>query len=373
MKRVLISLMVVIFVASMLLIGVGCKEEATPVEEITAEVEEAAPAEEAADETWVHGVADIITTHPFHRQLIDIQETQIDPNYGCESIYLDANVSIEQQLADIDNLIQMGIDELTIVAVDAVAVAPGAEKSMEAGIPTQCFGSECPAEGIVNVLFDDYNAFSDYAHLLAAYLDYEGNVCYMSGIVGNGSSDARQAGFLDTIAQYPDITVLDWQPSDWLVENGIAIVEDWLNKYDDIDAIVYVDNQMAAPAIEAIKSAKRDIIAVGYTSDDVGLEMMKNGELLFDSLIDPNIFGWYMNYIAYLLYKGVDLETYPETYIIPSIRGMTQETFDLLKEKGVEGLDLDALDWRTPDGTRDYIKELPNIYGKAAADAEYGL
>ena len=51
MKKVLICLIIIAFVLSLNIIGVGCKEEAAPTEEVSEEVEEAAEeVEEAAEE-----------------------------------------------------------------------------------------------------------------------------------------------------------------------------------------------------------------------------------------------------------------------------------------------------------------------------------
>ena len=320
----------------------------------------------------MHGIADIITTHPFHRVWLDVQPRDIDPVYNVETIFKDANALIDQQISDIDSFLTSKPDVLTIVAVDGVAIQPSAQKALDAGLPVQAFGVQIDVPGVVNLLLPDYETFEIYAHLLAAYLDFEGNICYLSGIKGNSSSDGRENGFLDAIKAYPDIKVLDVQPSDWDIEKGLGIVEGWLNKYDDIDAMVMVDNQIALPAIETIKSfGKDDILVTGYSGDENGLKGVGDGSLLFDAIISPELFGWSATQMAYLMLNGVDV---PMMSKVSGPIVMTQETLDKINTNGVKNLDLGSLNWLTPDVALNYAKDvLPKVYGKEETDKQYNL
>ncbi len=377
-----IAILIVLIAVTMLS---GCKTttatEVTTATEATAAADEttaAAEATTAASETtaaskpWVHGIADIITTHPFHRIWLDLQPKDIDPTYNVETIFKDANALIDQQISDIDAFIASKPDVLTIVAVDGVAIESSAQKALDAGLLVQAFGVEIKNPNIVNLLLPDYETFSIYANLLAAYLDYKGNICYLSGIKGNSSSDGRENGFLDTIKQYPDIKVLDVKPSDWDVKKGTAIVEEWLNKYDKIDAMVMVDDAVALPAIETIKSfGREDIAVVGYSAEELGLKAVGDGSLLFDAIVSPALFGWSATQMAYLMLHDVDV---PMSSKVSAPLVMSQATLDKIKANGVKNVDLDNLNWVTPDQSLTYDKDiLPTVYGKDVTDKQYNI
>ena len=339
------------------------EEVAQEVEEVTEEVEEVT--EEVG---WTYGIANLSFTHPFHRDWLHIQPEDVDPDYGCTSIFKNSEFDMQQQLADIDSFIQMGVDVLHINPIDVVAVEPGVQKALDAGIPTVTGSNKVAVDGNINALDDAYNCISNISRMIAASLNYEGKVCFVAGQVGNFAGDQRLAAFLDTMEEFENIEVLDWQPSDWLPEKAVTIVENWLNKYDQIDAIGVADSSLALPVIELLKSyGREDIIVSGYAAADEAIESMKVGEIDFDVLVSPDIYAWYTTQVAYLVYRGVDLPTdvFIETPIV-----MTSETAELVE---ANGMDLSGINWITPQEVSNFGPKIREKYSKASTDAEYGL
>jgi inositol transport system substrate-binding protein len=79
------------------------------------------------------------------------------------------------------------------------------------------------------------------------------------GPSGNVHSLYRREGFQKVLLDArPDITVLDEQIGNWYKDEGMRYMEDWLQKYPQIDAVLSMNDTMALGAIEAAKAIGRD-------------------------------------------------------------------------------------------------------------------
>ena len=83
-------------------------------------------------------------------------------------------------------------------------------------------------------------------------------VLYMSGTLGMNHTTLRMNGFKDLLAaERPDVTIIAEQDGNYDRAKGMQITEDWIQSYDEFDAIVCANDQMALGAIEALKGARR--------------------------------------------------------------------------------------------------------------------
>lgn len=77
-------------------------------------------------------------------------------------------------------------------------------------------------------------------------------VLYMSGTLGMNHTTLRMNGFKDLLAaERPDVTIIAEQDGNYDRAKGMQITEDWIQSYDEFDAIVCANDQMALGAIEA--------------------------------------------------------------------------------------------------------------------------
>src|SRR4029453_4547203 len=90
----------------------------------------------------------------------------------------------------------------------------------------------------------------DYA---AKKLPQGAKVAILEGEPGNLAAASRQKGILEGLKARPDIKVIADLTSHWRRDNAMAITEDWLQAYPQIDAILCHNDDSALGAIEALK------------------------------------------------------------------------------------------------------------------------
>ncbi len=313
---------------------------------------------EKKDEITI-GLAHINFTHEFFRGWIDEQE-KADEHFGTKTIHKSCESNIEKQLSDIESFIAREVDVIMVNPIDVVGVKPAVQSALEAGIGTMSTANVIEVEGNKNALLAEYQIFSNIAHIIAARINFEGNVTWLGGQVGNWASDVRQKGFLETMETYPDITVLDVAHGEWDGAKSVAIVEGWLTTYDDIDAIGCMDDGMGLPAWEAIKNAGREdeIVFSSAYGGQPGYDKVAAGEFLGNTALTPQMFAWFTTNVAYRIAKGYDLDE--NVYMdVPLI--ITQETYDLCVERGMPGIE-DLL-WITPEEAADLGAKGPELFG----------
>ena len=121
-----------------------------------------------------------------------------------------------QQIADIESLIDEGVDLLVVSPNESEALTPVISEAYRSGIPVILFDRK--------IQTDDYSAFigaNNYrlAYQLGVYLaerlNHSGNVVIIRGLLGSTADTERYEGFMDGISQYPDIKVVAERPANY--------------------------------------------------------------------------------------------------------------------------------------------------------------
>ena len=253
MKKVFYVLMALVMVMASV---AGCAAPAAeePVEAPTEEVEavEEAPADDVKTIAYIgYGLTNEMSVWMFSEMTKQIE------NYpNMELKLFDGNLDPETQVQQMENAIGMGVDFIMITTVDQQAVLPACDAAREAGIGVMVVGNsavdETPAVDIDAKLMGVQPA--EYAMSLMQ----EGQVGLLLGTVGNAHSDARHAGYLEVLANYPGIEIVDTQYANWMTDEAMRITEDWLIKFPEMKAVFAMCDTMAMGAYEAAKAAGRE-------------------------------------------------------------------------------------------------------------------
>jgi ribose transport system substrate-binding protein len=111
----------------------------------------------------------------------------------------------------------------------------------------------------------------------------KGNVIMTQGAVGHTGAMGRAEGFRQTLAKYPEITLLAEDPADWDVNKVAKLWEDYLVKYPSgqIQAGFFHNDDMALAAARVIKNAGREkeIVLAGVDAMPPAVEAVQNGTL----------------------------------------------------------------------------------------------
>jgi ribose transport system substrate-binding protein len=214
--------------------------------------------------------------------------------------------NVEEQVAIFENAIQMKVDGIGICVIDQTAVIDQVEKAVTAGIPVATLSTDIPnSSRTVFAGQDNKVVAQQIAQLAIDHNDGKGNYIILSGLAGNFISEERDAGFLAALEANPETKLLDKQPANFNRKDGLAVMENMLQKYcpGEIQGVFTVNDEAALGAVQAIQAAGRgeEIVVVGIDGNEDAAKAIKAGTLLATAADDP----WMKGYVAVfnLVYK----------------------------------------------------------------------
>jgi inositol transport system substrate-binding protein len=194
-----------------------------------------------------------------------------------------AEEQTDTQLGQVENFISQGVDAIIVIPVDTDAAGPMTAAAQEAGIPLVYVNrrpSDLPT-GVPYVGSDSLYAGTVEMQALAELAGGEGNVVILIGDPANEAAVLRTQGCKDVVAENPGMTVTKEQAGNWYREEGLAIMENWIQSGDPIDVVCANNDEMALGAIEALKNADllEDVLVGGVDATADALAAMEAGEL----------------------------------------------------------------------------------------------
>ena len=169
----------------------------------------------------------------------------------------DANDSPEKQVSDIEDLLVRGVDCLMVAATSEEAIDPAIEQAMAEGVPVVIQERDVVTEDFVshiNIRLDDLGRLQ--AEGAVDLLGGQGQVVLLEGIAGAASELSRRA-HEEVLAEYPDIETLALEYTGYSRDEGKTIMENWLQAYDQIDAVIADSGIQQQGAYEAVAEAGR--------------------------------------------------------------------------------------------------------------------
>ena len=158
------------------------------------------------------------------------------------------------------------------------------------------------------------------AEFMAKEMGGKGDLVILRGIptvIDNQRVDA----FNEVIKANPGMKVLDAKHGNWNRDDAFKVMQDYLTRFKQIDAVWAADDDMAVGVLKAIDQAKRDDIKIvfGGAGAKGMIKTLKDGE---DPRIQANV-----SYSPKFMYDAIKLtgearakgEKLPATYIIPSM------------------------------------------------------
>ena len=101
------------------------------------------------------------------------------------------------------------------------------------------------------------------AEYIAKALHGHGNIVALRGIPTTLDNE-RMDAFTAVMKNYPDIKLLDAKYGNWNRDDAFRVMQDYLTRFKDIDAVWAADDDMAIGVLKAIEQAKRDDIKLVF-------------------------------------------------------------------------------------------------------------
>lgn len=324
MKKILVLVLAVIFTLSM----VACSSSKTKTDETSgstsesttnentnnnAEGSKTSEASEGGKKKFVIGWSSANNANEANVQCLDGAQDYINSltDDEVEFIVLDGEGSGEKQVAHCETFISMGVDCVVMQPYDAAACQVGVEACQKAGIPVFTAKSMIENNDICTYVGqDDTIAGEMEMRWIAEKLGGKGNIVIIEGPTGISAAILRNQGIQNVLKEYPDIKVLYSQPGNWNREEGMALMENWLQTGQKIDAVVAHNDEMALGAYDAIVDAgkKGEILVIGIDAIDAALESVSKGELNATVLQDSYGIGALAVEVALKICKGENVD-----------------------------------------------------------------
>ena len=170
----------------------------------------------------------------------------------------DANDSPDKQVSDIEDLLVRGVDCLIVAATSEEAVNPAIEQAMADGVPVIIQERDVTTEDFLSQInIRTYDIGTIQAEAAAEMLGGEGQVVLLEGAAGTGPAEEARRGHEEVLAEYPGIEILATEYTGWSRDEGKTIMENWLQAYDQIDAVIADSGIQQQGAYEAVAEAGR--------------------------------------------------------------------------------------------------------------------
>lgn len=184
---------------------------------------------------------------------------------------------------------------------DFVAVHPAASDSLKDPADV-IIGKGTPLIVMDTRLIQEKEEFAAYGHLtflepdniymgstvateLMKAINGEGEVIHTRGQLGHTGSQGRYDGFNLTVANYPNVKVVDETPANWDPAQANTLWQDLLQRYPNVVGGYFHSDDMALAAYEAIAAAgKQDQVKI------VGVDGQKNAcEAIIDGRLTASV------------------------------------------------------------------------------------
>jgi|tagenome__1003787_1003787.scaffolds.fasta_scaffold20988828_3 inositol transport system substrate-binding protein len=263
--------------------------------------------------------------------------------------------NLGEQLAQVDDMTQRGLDAVLVAPVDRVGIAPALDNAERAGIKVIGAGNLGSSPAMVaGVTFSHLEVGRSMADAIGEQLHGKGHVVMLNGPNGADWAMLRNEGFKEELAaKYPDVEIVEeaWVNPDRAA--GQSTMEDWLQKRgDEIDAVFSAVSLTAEGAVLALRNAGRngDVFVATSSLSSAARDMIKAGDIQFCYAEPGQLVGRLAVQYAIRAIEGKDLEgaepaeggeKYPEKVLYVQLPPITPDN--------VADFDPAVLDW-APDG-----------------------
>lgn len=248
----------------------------------------------------------------------------------------------EDQVAEQEQLVigyvQKKVSAIVLAPAHAQRLAPALDQAKAAGIPVviidSLVGSEVP---VTTVATNNYKAGLLAGRRLAEVLGGKGKVALFRFMKGHGSSQPREAGFLDAMKKAPGIQVVsaDIYAGATTAEaekNAAGLVEKFGSDLQGVFAPNLYSTEGMLAALRANGLAGK-VAFVGFDSTDALVEALKKGEISGLAVQQPFMMGYLgvKSAVAAAQHKPVDKEVDTDVKIVTKENLDTPEVQKLLK------------------------------------------
>jgi ribose transport system substrate-binding protein len=304
-------------------VGCGSKETTETTTEATTEVATEATAEATTEATTETATEEVLTVGVVLKTLsseywgyVAAGVMDAEEEFGCKVVLQGppSETSYNEQINMIETMISSGeVDALAIAPLQADMVVT---QLKDATIPVLFVDTDAPYDKSVSFIgTGNEEAAYKGGQYMAAKLTTDSKVVIIAGVAGNPTIEARVNGYKKAMEE-AGIEVLDTQYAESNAEKSVNIMENFMQSYERIDAVLCVGDSMAMAAQRAAAQVGRDdIMFMGFDGISSGVEAVISGSLTATVAQSPYNMGYEAVKTALAAAKGETVESRIDTGI----------------------------------------------------------
>ena len=216
-------------------------------------------------------------------------EMKMESNFhdGVELRFTTALDDSKRQIQQIDSLVESGIQLLIVAPNQRSSVKSAIDRAYDKGIPVIVFERKTDSQKYTAfVSADNYEMGRLMGEYVVSRLDGKGNVLEVAGLKGSSPAEERHKGFLEALAQYPEVKVVKMLQGDWTEPTAYQAVKDYKGDLNNID-VVFGHNDRSAMGARKVfqeRQAKMPLFCGidGLPGENGGIRQVR------DSLLDAS-------------------------------------------------------------------------------------
>jgi D-xylose transport system substrate-binding protein len=209
---------------------------------------------------------------------------------GGQVVFASCNNSEQSQAAEVDNLLSQGVQALVIQPVNGDTAAAFVKQAKEDGVPVIDYDRlirNAPIDAYITE--DSFKVGQLQAEAAVKFTKGKGNYVLLMGQAGHSVAEARTAGVLSVLKNYPEVklVVKQYHPG-WSPNLAMQTVENALTQHkNDIQAILANNSGMAHGAVQALEEQKLTgkVFVAGADADLASIRDVVAGKQQFEVFI----------------------------------------------------------------------------------------
>ena len=240
------------------------------------------------------------TSHEFWKSVHFGAEKAADELGNVEIIWRGPVVESDtgSQIEVVKTMITSQVDGIALAPNQKGGLVDAVQESVDEGIPVVIFdsGLEKGPEIVSYVATDNYKGGKMAAEAMAEAIGGKGNVILLRYIAGSESTEQREKGFLDGIAEHPEITVVSSEErgGDNATKSKEKVDQLLQVHQNDLAGIFAVCEPNANGTLESLRNAglNKKVKLIAFDPSDALIEALKDGSCSGIVLQDPVQMGY---------------------------------------------------------------------------------
>lgn len=289
------------------------------------------------------------TTHEFwksiHAGAVKAQRELADQGVAVEVIWKGPlrEDDRDQQIQVVENFTSRKVSGIVLAPLDSQALVNPVAGAVQAGVPVVVMDSGLKSDKYISyVATDNIKGGKLAGEFMAKLLNGKGNVILLRYAVGSASTEDREKGFLEALAQFPDIKLISAdQYAGATRETAYQASQNLLNRHgQNVNGVFCVNENSTIGMTKALRDIGKGggkVKMIGFDAGSQSVLDMKKGDVQGLVVQNPVLMGYrsVKTIVAHLqgqkvepqIDTGVVLVT-PENMEQPEIQELLQPPLD---------------------------------------------